>query len=164
MSGGFVASAAAVGEARPMGRAATWTIGILLCVGLVAAGYLSYSSLTQTSPVCGGIGDCDAVQSSVYSHLLDVPVSVVGLAGYLSVAITFVGTLVLRGWAARLAHLGLAVCAVSGMVFSFYLTYVELFIIRAICPWCLTSAFVITVLALVSVDELARWAFAPTES
>ncbi|MGQ9676584.1 MAG: vitamin K epoxide reductase family protein [Chloroflexota bacterium] len=164
MSDSTIAGTAAVHNAPPIGRASTWAIGILLCVGLVAAGYLAYSSLTLTSPVCGGIGDCDAVQSSAYSHLLDIPVSVIGLAGYIAMAIAFLGLLILRGQTARLAHLGLTVFAVSGMVFSFYLTYVELFIIRAICPWCLTSAFVITVLALIAVDELWRWALAPTES
>jgi uncharacterized membrane protein len=44
--------------------------------------------------------------------------------------------------------------AAIGVVFSVYLTYVEIFILRAICPWCVLSALLITLIAGLSVWEV----------
>ena len=47
--------------------------------GMVVAGYLTYVDLTQTTAVCGPLGECDAVQNSVYAHIAGIPVAVLGL-------------------------------------------------------------------------------------
>lgn len=156
MKGRGAAEAARAPELAPVGRVTRWAISGLLCLGLVTAGYLAISSLVNASVVCGGIGDCGAVQASVYSRLYGVPVSVLGFGTYVVLAGALVGVVKLRGEGSYLALLGLVAVAIAGMLFSLYLTYVELFIIRAICPWCLASAFAITAIAFLSVDELWR--------
>ena len=47
-----------------------------------------------------------------------------------------------------------------GVGFSAYLTYRELFTIDAICPWCVASAVIMTLLAIVMTVRLLR---APTD-
>jgi uncharacterized membrane protein len=39
--------------------------------------------------------------------------------------------------------------ALAGTLFSGYLTYLELFVIHAICQWCVASAVIVTLLLLV---------------
>jgi uncharacterized membrane protein len=63
---------------------------------------------------------------------------------------------------ARLPGLIETYLAAGGVIFSLYLTYLELFVIRAVCIWCLTSAVIITLLMLLSLKpELL--AFAPDD-
>lgn len=85
-------------------------------------------------------GNCAAVQSSAYAELAGVPVPVFGLAGYAAL----LASAVLRGVLGRL--LGLF-AGLVGVGFSLWLTYVELWVIDAICSWCVTSAVVVTIAA-----------------
>jgi len=124
--------------------------GVLTIIGLIAAGYLSYSSLTGSHLVCAGLGDCNAVQASIYAKLAGIPVSLFGLASYVAIASLLLVRLKLSGMIGYLADLGVLGLCLSGWVFSMFLTYVELFILHAICPWCVTSAVMMTLLAILS--------------
>jgi uncharacterized membrane protein len=53
--------------------------------------------------------------------------------------------------------------AVFGVLYSFYLTYLELFVIRAVCIWCLSSAAIITLLMLLSLGPASKWLAAMDE-
>lgn len=115
-------------------------------LGACVAGYLTYVHYAGLQPFCAGGGHgCERVQSSSYASLAGIPVAVLGLAGYVAIAIA----LLVAGERARLAA---AALAVSGLGFSAYLTYLELFVIHAICQWCVASAVLVTVLA-----ALAMW-------
>ena len=122
----------------------------LCLLGIGIAGYLSWVKLTDTKAYCGGIGDCSAVQNSPYAYILGVPVAYLGLLAY--VALLVVALLSqrlapeLRSWA-DLLFFGIAF---AGTVFSAYLTYTELFLIRAICPWCVSSFVLLIILTLLS--------------
>ncbi len=99
-------------------------------------------------PFCaGGSHGCERVQSSSYAKLAGIPVAVLGLAGYVAIA----AALLAPGERARLAA---AALAVSGFGFSAYLTYLELFVIDAICQWCVTSAVLLTALMVLTVWRL----------
>jgi len=78
-----------------------------------------------------------------------VPVALLGLAGYLAIA----ASLALRG---DLGRAGTALLAIVGFGFSAYLTYLELFVIDAICQWCVASAVLMTGLVVVAVARLLR--------
>jgi uncharacterized membrane protein len=127
---------------------ADWLIPVLIMAGIGVAGYLSYVETQAVAAVCGSVGDCNAVQSSPYARLFGVlPVGVLGLLGYLALLVTwlerrFFPRLVKP---AALAFWGLAIFAV---VFSIYLTYLEPFVIKAVCAWCLASAVIVTLLLL----------------
>lgn len=127
---------------------------IFVVVGIGIAGYLTYIKLFAIEPYCAGVGNCEAVQSSPYAELLGVPVAIWGLLTYLAL----LGLLLVKrsDWRG-LGHLaGMATFLVTmvGVIFSAYLTYLELAVIHAICPWCVGSAVVMTVLFVLSVIEM----------
>jgi uncharacterized membrane protein len=80
-----------------------------------------------------------------------VPVALLGLIGYLAILASL---LFLPDETSRLA---IAFLALVGFGFSMYLTWAELFRIHAICQWCVGSATVMTLLAIVSVVRLVRY-------
>lgn len=127
---------------------------ILIVLGIGIAGYLSYVKLFDLQPVCGGLGNCEAVQSSIYSVLLGVPISIWGLLGYFALLAVY---LVKRSnWRnlGGLARQGFFLITLIGVMYSVYLTYLELFVIREICPWCVASAVVMTVLFVLAIVDL----------
>ena len=126
----------------------TRVAAVLCLLGLGVAGYLTYVHYEGISAVCS-TGGCERVQSSSYSELAGIPVALLGLLGYLGIALS----LLLRGDLGRAATAGLAIC---GFGFSAYLTYLELFVIDAICQWCVASALLMTGLLVVAVMRLLR--------
>jgi uncharacterized membrane protein len=123
-----------------MERRLRLAIGALAVVGLAISGYLTAVRLMGESPSCVIGGSCAAVQSSRYAELAGIPVAVLGLFGYGALLVSAI----LAGPAGRL--LGL-LAGLIGVGFSVWLTYVELGAIDAICPWCVTSAVVVTIAA-----------------
>ena len=139
-------------------------VGLLLCVvGLGVATYLTIqhfsSSLTLSCPNTGRI-NCEKVTSSQYSHVLGIPVAVLGL-GYFLVGLPLLSPQAWRSpsavirWA-RLAWVG------AGLAMVFYLLWAEFFGVSAICLWC-TSVHVITFLLFCLVAFTEAWV-APTET
>lgn len=122
---------------------------VLAVVGTGVAGYLTYVHFDGVEPLCGLGGDCEKVQTSDYAKLAGAPVALLGLAAY----VLILGSLVVDGEQGRLAAL---VLAFSGFGFSAYLTYRELFTIEAICPWCVASAVIVTLLAVVTTVRFLR--------
>jgi uncharacterized membrane protein len=117
-------------------------VAVLSLVGVGVSGYLTYTRWFDKSVVCAGLHSCQTVAESSYSHLGPVPVSVLGVLGY--AAILAVAAFWLRvgdrfGDWPLLAIWGMSV---GGVVYSIYLTYVELFVIDAVCIWCVTQAVV----------------------
>jgi len=124
-------------------------VAALLCLfGLAVAAYLTYVHYEDISPICS-TGGCEKVQNSSYSELAGIPVALLGLVGYLVIALS----LLLRGDLGRAAT---AALAIAGFGFSAYLTYLELFVIDAICQWCVASAVLMTGLLVVAVMRLLR--------
>ncbi len=119
-------------------------IAALATFGLGIATYLTVVRIQGHSPACVIGGSCATVQSSRYATLAGIPVPVLGVVGYLAL----LASAALPGVRGRL--LGL-LAGIVGMGFSWWLTYVELGIIDAICPWCVTSAIVVTVAAALAV-------------
>jgi uncharacterized membrane protein len=115
--------------------------------------YLTWVHLRGVAPVClAGGGGCETVQSSRYAEILGVPVAALGLGGYAGLLLSAL----LRGEGGAL--LGLFVTLVS-VIFSAYLTYLELFVIYAICQWCVTSAALMTaafILCVVRISQLRK--------
>jgi len=120
---------------------------VLALIGLGVASYLTYIHYEDIRPVCGLGGDCIKVQSSEWSKLAGIPVAVLGLIGYAII----LASLFVPGEEALIAG---ALTSLVGFGFSAYLTYRELFTIDAICPWCVASAIVMTLLAIVTTTRL----------
>ena len=108
--------------------------------GIGVATYIAIAAAEGGAPAClAGGGGCEAVASSPYSELAGVNVAIFGIVGYA----LLLGAALLRGDGARMAGFGLAL---AGFGFSVYLTYLELFVIDAICQWCVVSAVLMMVL------------------
>lgn len=132
-----------------------WISVILGALGALDAGYLTYIKLAHVEAICRGVGDCEAVNSSVYAQIGGIPIAALGLAAYLAILALLVlepRLAILQNYA-PLAIFGLAL---TGALYSAYLTYVELFVIHAICPYCVTSAVLITGLFILAVLRVVR--------
>jgi len=130
-------------------RALHRTLIVLTLVGIGIATYLTYVHYRGLSPICAVGQGCEKVQSSRYAKVVGVPVPVIGLIGYVGILCS----LLVRGELARLATAGMAYV---GVAFSGYLTYRELFSIHAICQWCVGSAIVMTIIALLATIRVLR--------
>ena len=118
--------------------------GALALIGLGVATYIAIADASGGAPTClAGGGGCETVANSSYSHLLGINVAAFGIAGYV---LLFIAAFV-PGDAGRFGGLMLAL---AGFGFSAYLTYLELFVIDAICQWCIASAVLMTLLLLVN--------------
>lgn len=122
---------------------------VLSLIGIGIAGYLTYVHYEGLKVLCLSSGGCETVQASSYAKLSGVPVAVLGLVGYIGI----LGSLAIRGELARIT--GFAI-ALVGCGFSLYLTYRELFTIKAICQWCVGSAVLMTVLAILTALRAVR--------
>jgi uncharacterized membrane protein len=141
---------------EPGGRGWLWTPVVLSALGILVSGYLSVKRFTGGSLACSRWAQCDVVNTSVYAKIYGVPVAFIGLAGYLVLLGLAVAALQTWGSAHRRLLAISFVLALGGFGFSAYLTYLELYVIEALCNWCVTSAVLITLLAVVGVVNLWR--------
>jgi uncharacterized membrane protein len=120
-------------------------------LGVGVAAYIAIAEADGGAPAClAGGGGCETVAASSHSELAGISVAAIGIAGYL----LLLGAALLRGDGARLAGFGLALV---GFGFSVYLTWLELFVIDAICQWCVASAVLMTVLFAVNAFRMVRY-------
>jgi uncharacterized membrane protein len=145
-------------EESRQGRACLWASVLLSGLGVLISTYLSVKRFTGGSLACSRWAQCDVVNNSLFAKIFGVPVAFIGLAGYLVLLGLTLATLETQGdTRRRLVALGF-VFALGGVAFSMYLTYIELYVIEAICSWCVASAIVITLLAVVGAVNLWRGA------
>jgi len=125
-------------------------IGALLVTlaGIGIAGYLTWAHFADQSVVCVQGGGCEKVQESPYAEIAGIPVATLGLASYATI-------LVLLLWDAPVARLSAATLALIGLFFSAYLVVVQLFVIDAVCIWCMANDLVVApALAVLTVLRL----------
>ena len=136
----------------PSERTLRITAGALALAGIGVATYITIADSGGGAPVClaGGHG-CATVASSHYSHLAGLNVAVLGIVGY----VLLLAAAATPGEAGRFGGVALALV---GFGFSAYLTYLELFVIDAVCQWCVGSAALMTLLLTVNTTRAARYA------
>jgi uncharacterized membrane protein len=110
-------------------------LAFLDIVGLLVAGYLSVVELQGGVPACGIVKGCEEVALSEYARIGGIPVAVFGV--FLSVALL---ALAVAWWKTDiygllLAHYGLSLV---GVIFDGYFLYLQVFVIKAVCIWCVT--------------------------
>ena len=129
-------------------RASLTAIIILSIVGLaISSVSLVNHYSTNKSSYCsyGDNFNCDVVNRSVYSQVSGVPVALIGMIGY--VVLALLSWLTRRGNDQR----GFIVAgALVGLGFSLYLTYVEKYILATWCILCLSSLAVIVLITIFS--------------
>ncbi len=128
---------------------------VLVVVGLLVSIYMTIYKLTANDSMCLGSGDCSTVNASRYSEVNGIPVGVIGAIGYLAIlAVHYFekrnsffkqnGTLLIFGM------------ALTGFLFTIWLIYVEIALLKAICPFCVTSQAAMTIIFIIAVMRLIK--------
>ena len=127
----------------------------LVVLGLLVSIYMTIYKVTSNNAMCLGSGDCSTVNASSYSEVNGIPVAVFGVLGYAAILATLYfenrnnffkqnGTLMVFGM------------ALTGFIFTVWLIYVEVAIIKALCPFCITSQVAMTIIFIIAVTRLIR--------
>jgi uncharacterized membrane protein len=129
-------------------------IGLIAAViGLLDSVYLSWVKIVNSQVFCGPSGQCETVNNSSYSEIGGIPIAYLGLGAYLAIlALLFIET---RStfWKEN-SPLALFGISLVGVIYSAYLTYVEIAILHAICPYCVVSALVMLSLFIIAIFRL----------
>lgn len=125
---------------------------VLVAAGTAVATYMVYVHYQETALVCG-VGDCEKVQSSSYAMFLGIPIAWLGLALYLGIAVVLAARK-LRLIEGDMADVLLVGATFAGTLAVAYLTYLEIWVIHAICQWCVTFAIITVVLFGLSAIKL----------
>ncbi len=127
----------------------------LVIIGLAVSVYMTIYKISGNDGMCLGSGDCSTVNASRFSEVNGIPVAVFGIAGYAAILIVLFyenkneffrknGTLLVFGM------------ALTGFLFTLWLVYVELVLLKAICPFCVTSQISMTIIFIIAVVRLFR--------
>jgi uncharacterized membrane protein len=123
---------------------------LLVCLNFIGFGIATYLTVSHWGgePIaCAGVGDCNFVNSSRYASVAGVPISLLGAVLYLVMAALALLWVVLGDDRLPVLYWG---TALAGTGYALYLTYVEVAILRAICPWCVASAIILAVCLVLS--------------
>lgn len=131
-------------------------VAVLALVGFLVALYLWLYTIGVIGALQCGTGDCERVQTSRYADFLGLPVAFYGVAGYAAIFAVSLAGLQPRYLASRGPTRLVAALATIGVLFSVYLTYLELFVIHAVCWWCVVSAVIIAAIWVVSLVAVLR--------
>lgn len=131
----------------------TWVMAGLAGLGLLVSAYLTSVHYAAVPLVCLGTTGCEEVNRSIFSVVAGLPVALLGVGAYAVVLISLWAErqAILKTQEGVLAQFGVAL---TGTLFSLYLTYVELFVLRAVCIWCVISAVAITVILALAIVRL----------
>jgi len=127
----------------------------LVVLGLLVSIYMTIYKIFNADAMCLGSGDCSTVNASRYSEVNGIPVAVIGVLGYLAILATHYfenhnrffeqnSTLMIFGM------------ALTGFLFTLWLIYVEVALLKALCPFCVTSQAAMTVIFIIAVARLIR--------
>ncbi len=129
-------------------------VAVLAMIGMFIALYLTLYKMGVIGSLTCSIGSCETVNTSRWARFAGLPVAGWGVFFYLDVlVVALIGiqpllarnpvvSWLLVGWAG------------VGVLFSAWLTYLELFKIHAICIWCVTSAVIVTLILVVALLDL----------
>jgi uncharacterized membrane protein len=111
--------------------------------------------MTSNNAMCLGNGGCHDVNFSPYSQIAGIPVSLFGLGAYLALAVIplLEGRLRIVKDNGPLTIFGISL---AGTVFTGYLTWIELYVIHRLCPFCVASAIIITLIFILAVVRLVK--------
>lgn len=122
---------------------------ILAVLGLLNSIYLTWVKFTGKYELCGPIGNCESVNTSQYSEVFGIPIALLGAGAYLVMIISL--SLESRGsfWV-EYSPIIVFGGSLIGVLYSIYLTYIEVAVLKAICPYCVISAIILVLLLVLS--------------
>ena len=131
------------------------TLVALAIIGLLVSVYMTIYKITSNDSMCIGSKDCSVVNQSRYAEIYGIPVAVFGILGYGAILAVLLlernsgffkqnGTMLLFG------------LSLTGFLFTLYLIFLEVAIIKAYCPFCITSQAAMTFIFILSVIRVVR--------
>lgn len=131
------------------------TLVALVIIGLLVSVYMTIYKITSNDSMCIGSKDCSVVNQSRYAEIYGIPVAVFGILGYAAILAVLLlernpgffkqnGTMLLFG------------LSLTGFLFTLYLIFLEIAIIKAYCPFCITSQVAMTFIFILSVIRVVR--------
>jgi uncharacterized membrane protein len=127
----------------------------LTIIGLLVSIYMTIYKYTNNESMCIGSTGCSEVNASRYSEINGIPVALLGVFGYSAI----LALLFLEGRPGFIQENGSLIffgISLMGFLFTLYLIYLEIALIKAYCPFCLASQAIMTVIFIISVIRLAR--------
>lgn len=129
-------------------------IALLAMGGVVLAIYLSLYKLGMITELTCAVGSCETVQLSEWATFLGLPVAVWGVGAYLAVlALALIGLQPAFAESRAISWLMVGLNTWN-VLFSGWLTYLELYVIDAICMWCVVSAVLMLAIFVLSLLDL----------
>jgi len=139
-----------------LARAVPALLLVLAVAGLGISSYLTYTHWAHASVACGGIGSCNEVNNSEYAEVAGIPVAFLGALCYLALIASALAWLWWRPAGLAWPVMFFWGLSLVGTLYSGYLTYVEVFVLEAICIYCVASAGVILASLLISTGWIVR--------
>jgi uncharacterized membrane protein len=135
-------------------------VALVALAGIFVALYLALYKLGYIGTLVCSVGSCETVQTSKWATMFGIPIAVWGVGYYIGVlALALIG--MTPAFAERRSvSLVLAAITTFGVIFSTWLTYLELWVIDAICQWCVVSAIlslILCVLSWMDVRDVTAW-------
>ena len=135
-------------------RLKQFTIGFAI-LGLLVAIYMTIYKLTSNDSMCLGLGGCSIVNASGYSEVNGIPVAAVGVVGYVAILALFYlerqpgffqtnGSMLMFG------------ITLTGFLFTVWLIFVEVALLKAYCPFCITSQVAMTIIFILTVIRVIK--------
>ena len=127
----------------------------LSVLGLLVAIYMTIFKLTNNEKMCIGSGGCSIVNASGYSSVWGIPVAVFGVVGYLSIlALLYLESK--PGFFQTNGSMLQFTVTLAGFLFTLWLVYVEVALIKAYCPFCITSQISMTIIFILTVIRVIK--------
>jgi len=128
---------------------------VFTVIGLLVSIYMTIFKLTNNESMCIGSGGCSIVNASKYSVINGIPVAMVGAFGYLSILVL----LYLEnkpGFFQENGSMLLFGVTLIGFLFTLWLIYLEVALIKAYCPFCITSQVSMTIIFILTVMRVLK--------
>ncbi len=122
--------------------------------GFLIALYIALQKRKPHPVVCPMKGDCDAVVKSEHSKFFHIPVEYLGIAYYLLIFFSYLSLSITPSFNQQHPLFTFSVLSLSlvAFLFSIYLTFIQAFLIRRFCTWCLLSAFLCTIIFIAAIN------------
>lgn len=133
----------------------------LALIGVFISLYLTLYKMGAIGELACKVGSCETVNSSRWATFLGLPVAAWGLCFYLGLLVVALAGTTQRWADVRGVSLLLVALTGWGVLFSGWLTWLELFVIHAICIWCVTSAVLVVIIFVIALLDLRDFSASP---
>lgn len=120
---------------------------VLALIGLADATYLTVTHYAGRAVSCSVLHGCEQVLTSKYATVSGIPIAVFGVVYYVGLFLLAYYRLLGNRFAGRLLQLAVA----AGIIVTSVLMYLQLGVIQAVCQYCILSAILTTIIAILVV-------------